>query len=182
MSKIKNVNPKKNEVVRIKFRGISEILNELGTTFSEADDRLGLGRNIRAYLQGGDFLVDRNLDESDSEADLGNCLYVKNHFDHDYDFAVHDIAVEKIEIIDDPQIFSSQDHNIMVVRVGDELFINGAPLIGDEIKDEQHHNRYKAKKDHQVYVNKNRKLLEIFENFIADLAVKDSLNSKKGVD
>ena len=55
-------------------------------------------------------------------------------------------------------------------------------MIGDEIKDEQHHNRYKAKKEHKEYINKNRKLLEIFENFIADLAVKDSLNSKKGVD
>lgn len=180
MSLIKNINAKKNDIVRIKFRGITDFLDDTGLTFSDADDRLALGRNIRAYLQGGDFLVDRDFSDDDSETDIGHCLYVKNHLDHDYDFPVHDITVEEITIVDNAQVFTSAEHNIIVVRVGDELYINGEPLIGDEKDEEKKHNRYniKAKTD---YKNKNRKLLEIFENFIADLAVKDSLSSKKGV-
>ena len=180
MSLIKNINAKKNDIVRIKFRNITDFLDDTGFTFSDADDRLALGRNIRAYLQGGDFLVDKDFNDDDYEPDIGHCLFVKNHLDHDYDFPVHDIAIEEITIVDDAQVFTSVDHNIMVVRVGDELFINGVPLIGDEKDEERQHNRYKSK-EKTDYKNKNRKLLEIFENFIADLAVKDSLSSKKGV-
>ena len=180
MSKIKSLNPKKNDVVRIKFKPITDFLDIGGLTFSEADDRFSVGKNIRAYLQGGDFLVDKNFDENDYEKDSGHCLYIKNHLDHDYDFSVYDASIEEISIVDDAQVFCSQDHNIIVVRVGDELFINGAPIIGNELMEEKRHNRFNKKKESAEYTNKNRKLLEIFENFIADLAVKESLNSKRG--
>ena len=53
MSKIKLANPKRNEVVRITFKTLDRILDDSGLPFSEADDQLALGRNIRAVLQGG---------------------------------------------------------------------------------------------------------------------------------
>lgn len=175
MSILKKVNPKKNEVVRLKFKNIIQILDELNLPFSEADDLLGLSRNMRAYLQGGDFLVA----EGPKETDTGKYEFtIKNHFDHDYDFEVSDSVVETIEIVEDPEFFSSQELNIIVVRTGDELFINGKPLIGDEFDNRRRHNKYN--KNNEEFKNKNRKLLQIFENFITDMAVKDSLSRNKG--
>jgi hypothetical protein len=180
MSKIKLSNPKRNEVVRIRFKTLDRILDDSGLPFSEADDQLALGRNIRAVLQGGDFIVSEPVQGDDSDK-FGQYITIKNHFDHDYEFDVHDIVLESIQIIDDPIMFSSQEMNLMVVRVGDEIFINGSPLIGDELENEQDFHRY-GKNKGMPYENKNRKLLSIFENFIADIAVKDSLSHKKGVD
>jgi hypothetical protein len=180
MSKIKLSNPKRNEVVRIRFKTLDKILDDSGLPFSEADDQLAIGRNIRAVLQGGDFVVSEPAQGNDSDK-FGQYITIKNHFDHDYEFDVHDIVLESIQIIDDPIMFSSQEMNLMVVRVGDEMFINGSPLIGDELENEQDHHRY-GKNKGVPYENKNRKLLSIFENFIADIAVKDSLSHKKGVD
>ena len=180
MSKIKSINPKKNEIVRISFKSIDEILDESGLTFSEADEHFSIGRNIRAYLQGGDFLVSEPLHGEDAD-DYGKFFTVKNHFDHDYDFDIYDITIKSIEIVEDPIVFSSQEMNIMVVRVGYELFINGKPLIGNEVRSEIDFNKYGRNKG-RSYENGNRKLLSIFENFIADLAVKESLSEKKGVD
>lgn len=173
MSILKKVNPKKNEVIRLKFKNIIQILDELNLPYSEADDILSLSRNMRAYLQGGDFLVSEGP-KDDSER--GSYIVVKNHFDHDYDFEVSDSVLEFAEIIEDPEFFSSQDLNIMVVRTGDELFINGHPLIGDEKNEEARHNKYNRKNEN--FKNKNRKLLKIFEDFITDMAVKDSLSQK----
>ena len=180
MSKIKLANPKRNEVVRITFKTLDRILDDSGLPFSEADDQLALGRNIRAVLQGGDFIVAEPAQGNDSDK-FGQYITIKNHFDHDYEFDIHDIVLESIQIIDDPIMFSSQEMNLMVVRVGDEIFINGSPLIGDELENEQDHYRF-GKNKGVPYENKNRKLLSIFENFIADIAVKDSLSRKKGVD
>jgi hypothetical protein len=177
MSILKKVNPKKNEVVRLKFKSIIQILDELDIPYSEADDLLSLSRNMRAYLQGGDFLVSEG--PKDSCEERGFCIVVKNHFDHDYDFEVSDCVLESVEIIEDPEFFSSQELNVIVVRTGDELFINGHPLIGNERDEEARHNKhnkYNVKKEN--FKNKNRKLLKIFEDFITDMAVKDSLSQK----
>lgn len=177
--KIKLLNPKKNEVVRILFKSLNQILTDSMLPFSEADDQLSLGRNIRAILQGGDFIVSEPV-RGEVDDSFGQYLTIKNHFDHDYDFDAHEIMIESIEIIDDPIIFSSPDMNLIVIRTGDELFINGSPLIGDEADEEKDYHAY-GKNKGLVYENKNRKLLNIFENFITDLAVKDSLSQKKGV-
>jgi hypothetical protein len=173
MSILKKVNPKKNEVIRLKFKSIILILDELNVPYSEADDILSLSRNMRAYLQGGDFLVSEGPKDDSGK---GFYIVVKNHFDHDYDFEVSDSVLESAEIIEDPEFFSCRVLNVIVVRTGDELFINGHPLIGDEKNEEVRYNKYNAKKEN--FKNKNRKLLKIFEDFITDMAVKDSLSQK----
>jgi len=102
---------------------------------------------------------------------------VRNHLDHDTSFQVYDFAIDSIEIVDDARRFISSELDLIVVRVEDELFINGKPLIGDELQKKKDHNRY-SKNEDKEYQNENRKLLKIFEEFIADLAVRDSIDSR----
>ena len=60
-----------------------------------------------------------------------------------------------------------------MVRVDDEMYINGQPLIWAEDRDRKKHEKRKDKDDGE-YENPNRKLLKMFENYIADLAVRES--------
>jgi hypothetical protein len=177
MNKIRDLGIKKNDIVRVKFKDLNSIVKQSGLPFQDLDELLRLSSNMRAYYNGGDFLVSEDFDRDNFDSTIGDAIEVKNHFDNDYSFLIYEFAIESIEIVNDARRFISSDFDIVVVRVDDELFINGKPVIGDEREKRKEHNRYKKKEDDQ-YVNQGRKLLKIFEEFITDLAVSDSINDK----
>jgi len=177
MNKIRDLGIKKNDIVRVKFKNLNSIVKESCLPFQDLDELLRLSSNMRAYYNGGDFLVSEDFDRDNFDSTMGDAIEVKNHFDNDYSFLIHEFAIESIEIVNDARRFISSDFDMGVIRVDDELFINGKPIIGDEREKKKEYNRYKKKEDDQ-YVNQGRKLLKIFEEFITDLAVNDSINDK----
>lgn len=166
MFRLKELNPQEGDVIRIKFKSINKIVEEnIGTKpFHEIEDYYGLQNHIKAYISGGDFLVESApcIDE-----DYKNDPYieVKNHLDSKYSFAIHESTIESIEIADAAETFMSNDLKMIAVRIGNEMFINGHPMIWDE-KDQID--------DDDNYKNHNRKLIRMFESFITDLAVQDT--------
>jgi len=171
MSKLKELNPHKNEVVRIKFKSITQIIKDRKMDLHDAEEFYDIGSNIKAYISGGDFIITESITE---EYDKVN-ITVKNHYDNNHVFYVYDDVIESISIIQDAERFYSGDLNLLVIRIEDEMYINGQPLIWDEDASKAEHERRMLKKDvDRPYINENRKLLKIFENFIADLAVKES--------
>ena len=176
MSLLKAVNPHKGEVVRIKFKTINDIIHASGCSFSDTTDNYELDDNFKALLVGGDFLVDRVIDSCSFTRDIEeNFIKVLNHLDGGT-FNIFDNMIESVSIVQDAEKFVSTDHNLIVVRVGNDLYINGVSLLGDEEDQIAEHNRImKRAVDKTEYENKNRKLLSIFENYITDLAVRDSL-------
>ena len=74
----------------------------------------------------------------------------------------------------DAERFISNDHGLIVIRVEDEMYINGQPLIWDEKTQENKDKLNRRFGDDEPYVNPNRQLLKMFENYIADLAVRES--------
>jgi len=170
MSVLKELNPHKGEVVRIKFKTINDIMATSKKDFEDTEDYYAFGFNIKAYLQGGDFIVANALNEDSCENGIAksNYISIQNHLDHNYSFNVYDDVIESIEIVDDAERFVSHDHRILVVRAGDEMYINGNPLIWND------GSCLVSNIDDEEKVNPNRKLLKMFENFIADLAVKES--------
>jgi len=177
MNKIRNLGIKKNDIVRIKFKDLNRLVEQSNMAFQDLDESIGLSRNMRAYYNGGDFLVSLDFDRDNTDSFLGDAIEVKNHFDNDYSFLVYEFAIESIEIVNDARRFISSELDLIVIRVEDELFINGRPVVGDEPEKIKQHKRYN-KKDNGEYVNENRKLLKIFEEFIADLAVKESIKNE----
>jgi hypothetical protein len=177
MNKIRDLGIKKNDVVRIKFKDINSIIKNSGIPFQDLDDDLRLSSNMRAYFNGGDFLVSEDFDTSLKDSVFGDCVVLKNHFDFDNNLQIYEYTIDTIDIVNDARRFVSSDLDLIVVRVEDELFINGQPLIGDELQKKKDHDRYK-KNNEKPYENENRRLLSIFEEFIADLAVKDSIDNR----
>lgn len=168
MSKLSELKPDKNEVVKIKFKSFDELL-KLGYHFHDSEETYKLGQNFKAYQAGGFFLVgDGYTKEEDDEY-----IIVRNHLDNNYNFYIYEEVIESIEIVQDAEKFESFDHKVLVVRVEDELYINGHPVIWNEEGDKIEYNRNK-RTDDTPYENPNRKLLKIFENYIADLAVRES--------
>ena len=102
-------------------------------------------------------------------------MRVTNHLDCNHGFVVYEDSIESIEIVADSERFESRDHKLLVVRVEDEMFINGEPLIWNEVQKEKEHNNRSKNKD-KDFENPNRKLLKMFENYIADLALKESFS------
>jgi hypothetical protein len=178
MNKIRDLGAKKNDIVRVKFKNLNSIVKESGMTFSDLDDTLRLSGNMRAYYNGGDFLVSEDFDKSERDDFFGDMLHLKNHFDNDYGFEICDFVIDSIDIVNDARRFVSSDLDLIVVRVDDELFINGQPLIGDEVQKKKEYSRFKAKEEKE-YVNENRRLLKIFEEFIADMAMRESIQTDK---
>lgn len=171
MSRLLEVNPHKSDVVRIKFKSINEIIANSGMSYGDAEDLYEIADNFRAYLSGGDFLVSESYEKEDGD-DKGY-IVLKNHLDLSHHFRVYDNAIESIEIVQDSEKFLSIDHKLLVVRVDNEMYINGVPMIWNEAANEKDFNRRKHNADKE-YENPNRKLLKIFENYIADLAVRES--------
>lgn len=176
MSILKELNPQKNDVVRIKFKTINTIVEESNRSYCDTEEYYTISSNIKAYLQGGDFLVTDSVKEDMIGGNTTHYIEVQNHIDKNYNFDINDEVIESIEIIDDAQKFISHDHGIIVVIVGDEMFINGKPLIWDEEQRIEKDRRRGYGKEDQ-YENPNRKLLKMFENYIADLAVRDSFSN-----
>ena len=96
---------------------------------------------------------------------------VRNHLDNEYAFAMHESAIDSIELVDAAETFVSNDLKIIAVRVDHEMYINGHPMIWNE--------KEQAENDDE-WVNHNRKLMRMFESFITDLAVKDSFQQEEG--
>lgn len=170
MSILKELNPQKNEIVRIKFKTINDIIDAYSGDFNEAEDFYNFSNNIKAYIKGGDFIVKERVDVTSYRNNSIKNYYisVKNHLDCKFSFDIYDEVIESIEIVNDGERFVSSDIGLLVVRVEDEMYINGSPLIWDEEEAEKNHS------GSENYSNPNRKLLKMFENFIADLAVKES--------
>jgi len=184
MSKIAAVNPFKNDVVRIKFKTFDTILHETGMGFYDCAEFYDCGDNYKAYLAGGgDFIVSKECqtDEHDESERSKPYIIVKNHYDHSDSFYIYDDVIESIEVIDDAERFFSNDLKILVVRIEDEMYINGKPLIWNEEEAEVDYNSKwnPTNEKRKPYSNNNRKLLKIFENYIADLAVRESFKQTR---
>ena len=177
MNKIRDLGIKKNDIVRIKFKDLNTLVLGSNMTFGDLDESLRLTSNMRAYYNGGDFLVGEDFNKENYCSILGDAISVKNHFDHDYDFLVYDFSLESIEIVSDARRFVSSELDLIVVRVDDELFINGKPLIGDIAEKKKDFSR-RSKNDGVEFEDKNMALLKIFEEFITDMAMRNSF--KKG--
>jgi hypothetical protein len=188
MSLIKAVFPRKGDVVKIKFKPIADLIRDLGTTLSEADSNLDLSENFKAMIHGGHFLVEAEMTEDTRESAYGNYFAVNNHIDYNCNFTIYDAMIESIEAIEVEEKFVSPEHNLIVLRLDDELFINGVSLLGNEERERKRKEApHKAglilskKKSEEPtdYVNPARKLLTILENYIGDLAVQDTLGGQK---
>ncbi len=171
MCRLRELNPHKNEIVRVKFKSIDQIVKDYNMDLHEAEDLFEIGDNIKAYLNGGDFIVANAIKKEDNH----EYIVVKNHYDRNSEFYIYDEVIESIDIVQDAERFYSADHHLLVVRIEDEMYINGQPLIWDEDAARKTHD-FKVKQGRRSgeYINENRKLLKIFENYIADLAVKES--------
>lgn len=170
MSILQDLNPHKQDVVRIKFKTIDTIMRESKRAFHDTEEYYHLGDNVKAILQGGDFVVKEEVQMDDESG----YITVQNHLDHNYSLDIHDEMVESIELVQDAERFISNDHGLIVIRVEDEMYINGQPLIWDEKEQQEKDKRNRRFGDDEPYINPNRKLLKIFENYIADLAVRES--------
>lgn len=176
-SKIMALRPHKGDVVNIKFKSINEIMKESKSYFHDTEETYNIAENLKAYLSGGHFLVcevDCGADDNDDDDDT--CISVINHLDCNSSFEVHDFVIDSIEIVNDSEKWISEDHRLMVVRIDNELFINGKPLIWNEKEERKEHENKITRTGYkkEEYENHNRKLLKLLENYIADLAVKET--------
>lgn len=169
--RLKELNPQEGDVVRIKFKSINQIVSEniKIKTFHEIEEYYKIQDNVKAYIASGDFLVGAALcNDEDHEDDP--YIEIKNHIDANYNFSIHESVIESIEIADAAETFMSNDLKLIAVRIGNEMFINGHPMIWDEEKEESE----ELRKSGDECENHNRKLIRMFENFITDLAVQDT--------
>lgn len=179
MGMLKGLGIKKNDVVRIKFKNLNDIIESSDMPFHELDDHLRLSGNMRAYYNGGDFLVCADFSSEDAEGEFGEGVRISNHFDHSYDLTVYESTIESIHVVNESRKFVSKDMDLIVVKVDGELFINGEPLIGDVNDKKRDFDRYEKRKNpDSEFKHPNMALLNIFEEFIADLAMKESLKKK----
>lgn len=177
-SKIKALRPQKDDIVNIKFKNLNDIIKNSKLSYHDTESTYCIADNVKAYLAGGHFVVKRFEIEKDYEE--GFYFTVVNHLDYNHSFRVFDDAIESIEIVDDSEKWISVDHKLMVVRVDNELFINGEPLIWNEAEAKKEHDLRLTKKGTDIdgYDNHNRKLLKLLENYIADLAVRETFSQK----
>ncbi len=172
MSRLAELNPQPGDIVRIKFKSINQIMHDGIATnkhFHDVEDYYDIQSNLKAYLSGGDFLVSAALCKDEGYEDDPH-IEIKNHMDAIVHFPVHESILESIELTDAAETFMSHDLKMIAVRIGHEMFINGHPMIWDESS---------KKDDDDEWKNHNRKLLRMFESFIADLAVQDAFKREE---
>ena len=177
-SKIKALYPQKDDIVNIKFKNINDIIKDSTCEFHDTEEKYAIADNVKAYLTGGHFVVKKF--KADKEYEDGLILVVANHLDCNYSFRIYENTIESIEIVNDSEKWVSTDHRLMVVRVDSELFINGQPLIWNESQEKKEHEMCITKRgaDADEYDSHNRKLLKLLENYIADLAVRETFSQK----
>lgn len=133
MSKISGV--KKGDIVRIKFVDMKTIIGTKTTTKrGNSVRRIGeweLGSNILAFTYGGDFLVK----EDAPEVSKNQILELVNHLDGDT-FDVHEEFIDSLQIVDAAAKFVSTDHNLVMVMIENDIFINGDRL--ENTDDDKH--------------------------------------------
>lgn len=169
MFKLAELNPQKGDVVKIKFKSINQVMEENleGKTFHDIEEYYQIQENIKAYVAGGDFLVDAAISDDEVHKD-DPYIEIKNHMDTNYCVGIHESIIESIEMVDAAEVFVSNDLKIIAVRIDNEMFINGHPMIWDEVEKRKDRYGEEGKENH------NRKLIRMFERFITDLAVQDS--------
>lgn len=172
MFRLQELNPQEGDVIKVKFKPINQIMDENvdKMTFHEIEQYFQIQDNIKAYIASGDFLVESAICK-DEEFEDNPYIEVKNHLDQEYIFTIHESVIDTIEIVDAAETFVSNDLRMIVIRIDHEMYINGAALIWDEQKKEKEDDKYK---------NHNRKLIRMFENFITDLAVRDTFQQEEG--
>lgn len=179
MGMFKGLGIRKNDIVRIKFKNLNDIIDSGDMPFHDLDDQLSLSNNMRAYYSGGDFVVDEEFSSENTDPKFGEGIRIKNHFDHNYDFMTYESCVDSIEVINDSRRFVSKEMGLVVIKVEGELFINGEPLIGDIHDKKKDFERYEKRKNPDAeFKHPNMALLSIFEEFITDLAMKESFNKR----
>jgi hypothetical protein len=179
----KEIGIKKNDMVRLKFKPVLDVIKSLNMTFKQADEVYCISENFTAYSMGGDFLVDKVKFKEYEEENEDGCIVILNHFDAKYNdkMYVYKEFIESIEIINDSDNrFISTDLNLCVIRLDNDLVINGNMLIGNqEVKKEDHERAMRRSSKTDPYVDPSLKLLKIFEDFITDMAVNKGLKGEQ---
>lgn len=129
MSKISGV--KKGDIVRIKFVDMKTLISVKHITSRGNTVRLigewELGSNILAFTYGGDFLVKEDAPDLSKK----QVIELVNHLDGDT-FDVPDEFIDTLQIVDAAAKFVSTDHNIALVMIDSDIFINGDKLENTE--------------------------------------------------
>lgn len=175
----KKLGIKKGDIVNIKFKPVIDIVKSEKMTFKSADERYAISDNFVAFNIGGDFLVHKvNLNDVDDEH-----ITVINHLDSNFSdqMYVYEEVVDSIQVVDDSENrFISPEHNLCVIRIDNDLVINGTRLVAnEEAKKEEHDRLMRRQGKSDPYVNQAEKLLKLFEDFITDNAVNKSLKGEK---
>jgi len=124
------------DVVRLKFKCIDDLIkmrDSVGYT-SEMVDRYSVGSNLKAMLNGGDFIIKEINDSflnSDGVSKKVKALEIDNYLD-DNVFTVYEDMLATLEVIEVSFSFKSSTHGFMISQIGSALYINGRALINDK--------------------------------------------------
>ena len=122
MSKITGI--KKGDIVRVKFVDLKEIVTKKSKNGSYTlINEWELGSNIMAFVYGGDFLVKQDA----PDASKNQVLELVNHLDSGT-FDIPEEIISSIEVIEASNKFISEDHNLVITQVENNIFINGEEL------------------------------------------------------
>lgn len=157
MSKISGV--KKGDIVRIKFVDMKTLIGTKTTTSRGTTVRLigewELGSNILAFTYGGDFLVK----EDSPDMSKKQVLELVNHLDGDT-FDVPEQFIHSLQIVDAAAKFISTDHNIALVMIDNDIFINGDRL--ENTDDDKHLDNF----------------TNFIERYLVNKAIENSINKE----
>jgi hypothetical protein len=126
----------KGDVVRIKFRTIEELTSKVDrddnsklpmTQRHDIIDSYEIGDNIKALINGGDFVVADTYNANEEDKNEMPRLYIDNHYDGD-GMWIYKSHIESIEVIDVANKFVSENHGIIMIQVDDKIYINGLLL------------------------------------------------------
>lgn len=170
---IKNKSIKKNDIVRIRFKSLDEILtyfkqdNEIRV--SEIIEYLDIDYHLTSITNGGVFFVkdvfikDGDLELMQNKREKNKKDYSRPHeisiIDHNSDndlFRINENMIDEIEIYDDcSDTFFSDEFQLSIVRLDGVLIINGRA----------------------VSIQKDKKLIDILERTISDLSIRSVFES-----
>ena len=123
------------DVVRIKFKPIHDITaqQKMAGTLMFLNN-WEIGANINALLLGGDYVV---VDIDNAKDPQHPHIEIDNHHDGGT-FEVYPELIESIDVIEVANKFVSEEHGVIMIQVGDKIYINGNVLTDgdDETPDE----------------------------------------------
>lgn len=161
---------KENDIVEIKFRDMKDVYHDLDS-LKEYDDLYSLSYNMRAILHGGMFHVIRPPEQHP----LNKKYYITigNHLDNSDSWQVYEDIVDTIKTHSDVPSFTSKQHGFNIVRLNNQLIINGDPLK-------------KWKKERQQQIRNNHfddgkedddldEFKEFIEKWLVDVATEEAM-------